>query len=523
MAAIITDDFRRNQARLLINDIKASVALTAPSSSAFRDNANYLIGLGKTDSWGNDSAGNSESSNAFIVDAPIGTEIEKKDVIDNLFTLKELAVDSCYHMIPKNGWVTGRKYKVYNHADNDCFYATGDQYPCYVTHGGKVYLCLSNHSGTSNGEVGDEIVAASSSSPDTNNTSDFGITTGAVGVDGYVWAHVQDLPTTGVAAKLITSQFVPIQEIAYNAAADANSGGFLYDIGIVSGGSGYSSNVTATITAINSAGVKITTGLPLLEVKLTGGVITSINLRRPGITSTAVPTTDGGSRGYWTHTKLDRFKDILSATITITDSTGTGAKAIASITPQRGLGNNAIEVLPTWFVGVTVDFVNNESDDSPILDFRQVSLMKSAIVTPVTGSGAGPAGTHTALKSITLSGTIDTSGLGALSPGTVLKQGDAKFYFDKYDSGANKLFYHQNSDQEVNYIKPIAVATPITSLDTSTEYAAAVSAVGEGEFRKTETVDSQEEYNGEVIFHENRTPFTRGSSQTEEVKLIIQL
>ena len=528
MAAIITDDFRRNQARLLINDIKASVALTEPiSSGLFRDNANYLIGLGKTDSWGNDSAGNSESSSAFIVDAPIGTEIEKKDVIDNLFTLKELAVDSCYHMIPKNGWVTGRKYKVYNHADNDCFYATGDQYPCYVTHDSKVYLCLSNHSGTSNGEVGDEIVAASSSSPDTNNTSDFSITT-TPGSDGYIWAHVQTLPTSGTVAKLITSQFVPIQDRAigiqdnaYSADAELNSGGFLYDIGIVSGGSGYSSTPTAVITAINENGVEITANLPFLEVKQSGGVITSINLRRPGITGASGTAVNAGSRGYWNHTVGNRFKDILSATITITDSTGTGAKAIASITPQRGLGNNAIEVLPTWFVGVTVDFVNNESNDSPILDFRQVSLIKSATVTPVTGSGT--AGTHTALKSITLDGTITTASLGALTAGTVLKQGNSKFYFNRYDSSTKKLFYHQNSDQEVNYIKPIVGTTDVTSLDTSTTYATDVSAVGVGEFRKTEDVDSQEEYNGEVIFHENRTPFTRGGTQTEEVKLIIQL
>jgi hypothetical protein len=456
MAAIITDDFRRNQARLLINDIKASVALSAPDSAAFRDNANYLIGLGKTDSWGSDSAGNSETSSAFIVDAPIGTEIEKKDVIDNLFTLKELAVDSCYHVIPKNGWVTGRKYKVYNHADNDCFYATGDQYPCYVTHNGKVYLCLSNHSSQNNGSAADEIVVGSSSSPDTNNTSDFGITT-TPGSDGYIWSHVQTLPTAGTIAKLITSQFVPIQDNAYSSAADANSGGFLYDIGIVSGGSGYSSSPTATITAINKDGAVVTGDLPLLEVKQSGGVITSINLRRPGISGASGTAANAGSRGYWNHTVANRFKDILSATITITDSTGTGAKAVASISPQRGLGNNAIEVLPTWFVGVTVDFVNNEGEDSPILDFRQVSLMKSATVTDGNTSG-----THTALKSITLD-TPNVSNLGALTPGTVLKQGDSLFYFNRYDS--NTLFYHQNSDQEVNYIKPIVGTTDVTSTD----------------------------------------------------------
>ena len=35
--------------------------------------------------------------------------------------------------------------------------------------------------------------------------------------------------------------------------------------------------------------------------------------------------------------------------------------------------------------------------------------------------------------------------------------------------------------------------------------------------------DDTHEFNGEVIFHENRKPFSRSTSQTEEVKLIIQL
>jgi hypothetical protein len=516
MAAIITDDFRRNQAQLLINDIKASVPLSAPDSSAFRDNENYSLGLGKTNPWPNDSAGNAESSDAFIVDAPIGTEIEKRDVIDNLFTLKELAADSCYRMIPRNNWVSGRKYKVYNYADNDCFYATGDLYPSYVTHNSKVYVCLSNHSSQNTGSASDEAVIASSSSPDTNNASDFGITS-TPGADGYIWAHVQTLPSSGTIAKLITSQFVPIQDATFSAAMDSNSGGFIYDIGLVSGGSGYSSSVTATLTAVDADGAKVTSNLPLLEVKQTGGVITSINLRRPGISGDAGTATNAGSRGYWSHTVGNRIKDILSATVTITDSSGTGAVAVVSLTPQRGLGANALEVLPTFYVGITADFANDEGGDSPILNFRQVSLIKSATVTD-----SNTTGTHTALKSITL-GTPNTSALGGLTPGTVLKQGDSKFYFNEYDSGTAKLFYHQNSDQAVNYIKPQVSSDDVTSEDGVTSYADEVTAVSEGEFQKTESLNSTEEYNGEVIFHENRTPFTRTSSQTEEVKLIIQL
>ena len=61
MAAIITDHFRRNQARLLVNDIKASASGSFSDTESngtggvgtypYRGNNRYAIGLGKSDSW----------------------------------------------------------------------------------------------------------------------------------------------------------------------------------------------------------------------------------------------------------------------------------------------------------------------------------------------------------------------------------------------------------------------------------------------------------------------------------------
>ena len=155
MAAIITDHFRRNQARLLVNDIKASADAefdsTANSSSnsnetnwPYRGNNRYAVGLGKSDSWPNNAGGVSEGAANFVVPAPTGIRQEDEDVINNLFTLKDVAGGSVKQMIAKNPWTSGRKYKVYDSADPDAFYATGDLYPCYATHGNSVYLCLSS-------------------------------------------------------------------------------------------------------------------------------------------------------------------------------------------------------------------------------------------------------------------------------------------------------------------------------------------------------------------------------------------
>ena len=151
MAAIITDDFRRNQAKLLVNDIKASADaaydasdLTTNMQDRYRTNSNYAIGLGKTDSWPNDINNASEDTLDFIIKTPDGTLQESQDVINNLFTLKEVSATSVAQLIAKNTWTLGRKYKAYDASDNDCFYVTGDVYPSYVVHNGNIYLCLSN-------------------------------------------------------------------------------------------------------------------------------------------------------------------------------------------------------------------------------------------------------------------------------------------------------------------------------------------------------------------------------------------
>ena len=117
MAAIITDDFRRNQAKLLVNDIKASADaaydasdLTSTMQDRYRENSNYAIGLGKTDSWPNDINGASEDTLDFIIKTPDGTLQETEDVINNLFTLKEIGATAVSQLIAKNTWTLGIKY-----------------------------------------------------------------------------------------------------------------------------------------------------------------------------------------------------------------------------------------------------------------------------------------------------------------------------------------------------------------------------------------------------------------------------
>jgi hypothetical protein len=543
MSAIITDDFRRNQARLLVNDIKASAhsnldspnALDSPSivpAWPYRENNNYAIGFGKSDPWPNDASGATEDNTAFAVQAPQGTQQENDDIVRNLFTLKEIAIGGVAQLISANPWTNNRKYKAYDPTDNDAFYKTGDEYPCYVTYGDNVYLCLSN-TAVSSGAV-----------PTTSTVAPTGTEYGIESRDtGYVWAHVAKVPTSGTISKLKTGQFTPILNdidltSVITSTQQNHTGGLLSYIGVTDGGSGYAAaTTTVELTLVGDSdssgeGTQITpptgvTAVPIID----SGVVTRIELQGTGGSSHT------GSYSYW-NTTGNYVKNIRSATVKITDTaSGSGAKAFARIAPHNGYGKNAISILPTWFVGITTDFENTEGGDAPALSFRQVSLIKDF----KRFSDDSSVDTYDALKFITVTGAV-TAPLGNLVPGDIIKQAvaggkTALMYFDYYDS--DKIYYHQNSNDVVNTLDPIVGAADILVKTSAAEVegvllAAAVSAVSQGEYRHldsppnntaTSAVENtgMEEFNGEVIFHENRRPFSRGTSQTEEVKLIIQL
>ena len=548
MAAIITDHFRRNQARLLVNDIKASAdgSFSDTESSGtggagaypYRGNNRYAIGLGKSDSWPSAGSVNEGDAN-FIVPAPTGIRQEDEDVINNLFALKDVGTTSVKQMIAKNTWTTGRKYKVYDSADPDAFYATGDLYPCYVTHNNSVYIVLSN-TAVNNGFTS---VAASTTAPDVSS----GISAGHYGISnpaqGYVWCEVAKLDTND---SLITNQFVPIRKneelgsttpLAVDAAAQKRTAGLLSHVGVVSGGSGYSANTTITATIVKNDGTVTTPAISFTPI-IAGGVIQRVDIRDPQNSPS-----DAGSYEFWTsgdaatmvNSSLSIANRIKSINFHISDpggggsgeTGGTGAQLSGTIAPSTGYGYNAIDVLPTWFVGINVDFEGTEDDgDAPAIDFRQVSLLKNFVR---TDDSDGSANTLGALKSITLN-TPQASALGNLVQGQILYQqtSGAKFYFDHYvtSGGTTKIFYHQNSDGEINQIDPTqnnshAIGTSLNG----NQVAAGVSArnlTPEYQSRVASGTD-QYEFNGEVVFHENRKPFTRSSTQTEEVKLIIQL
>ena len=73
MSAIITENFRRNNTRLFLNDISIPTI------------GKYYLGIGKQDRWSD-----SEEDLGFVTPDAVGTRADELEVLNNLSTLVSL-------------------------------------------------------------------------------------------------------------------------------------------------------------------------------------------------------------------------------------------------------------------------------------------------------------------------------------------------------------------------------------------------------------------------------------------------
>ena len=106
MAAIVTDTFRRNNARSFISDI---LDVT---------NNNYYVGIGKSDKWIVDE----EILNVSDIPVPRGVPSDDTNIKSNLVTLIKVTDKNAKVVIPHVKWQVGKYYKAYNPTDPQCFY-----------------------------------------------------------------------------------------------------------------------------------------------------------------------------------------------------------------------------------------------------------------------------------------------------------------------------------------------------------------------------------------------------------------
>lgn len=467
MSAIITNQFRKNSRELFINDIGT--------------NNDYFIGIGKSEPW--PTIDNVEESNIrYAVPLPTNTIVERSDVLKNLISL--LKVEDTYSVVPRNEWVSGRVYKVYDPTDPNIFnYETiGNTayYPCYITHNDHIFVCLRNGN---NGTSTINVVGDTYDDPNTLG-------------DGYTWAYVCDLITT---SNFYTDQFVDIPADIIDQTdidnARTYTGGLVYGFKVIDSGDGSIAPDDITLIGKDSTGTIIADD----PIRSTGIDDSRFTVTIVDNVITAIDITGSWPTGY-------------SEASVVVD--GIETDIIPLVAPVNGFGFSSRSDLPSFYAGLYGSYAGAEGGETPInVGFRQVSLVKGATRTDNDDPADDTLNIYDTLQYLEVA---DVSGIPT-DAGTIISHdtNKAKAYLDYVDSNStpNRIYYHQNSSGEVNQ-KPFETGNVKFAIPGGTPgNQVTVTGLGQGEYNQG---------SGEAIFLENRKAILRNTNQQEDIKLVIQ-
>jgi len=487
MPAIITNKFRiHNQEQFVESFTEASANV-------------YYMGIGRPQAWATSTRGDSRTQYEGTDSSPltpVDSVSQEFHTFDDLLAAKRVTSSDVSVVIPRRNWTTGTVYDYYRHDYGH--YVTGstssvitadsgatalyDATFYVLTDDNNVYKCLDNNGGV-----------ASTVKP--TGTSNSILTTSP---DGYKWKYMYSL-SAAQQTNFLSTDFMAVA--TNTTVRDANTDGAVDIVKIKTAGSG-GTDGTHTGIAIRGDGSSGT-----VSVTVASGVVT------------AVTVTAGGS-GY-------TYGYIRNADIVTAGATGlTGAELDVIIGPKGGHGENAIEELGGYFVMLNTNFeageAANSGDFTTANDFRRVALMRdidseSSAATATTLRGTKAVLVTSPSGDFTVDEEINQATTGAV--GKVVE----------WDSSNNILYYIQTRFNDEG-LDSDGNSTAFSGTNTITGQSSSVTATPSSSSTTVDSVVFTSGYNsgeidadtGDVLYIENRSPITRASDQTENVKLIIE-
>jgi hypothetical protein len=488
MPAIITNKFR------IHNSEQFSESFSEASPNV------YYLGIGRPQAFATSTRGDTRTDNEGTDVAPltpVDSVQEEFYTFDDLLAAKKIASSDVSFVIPRRNWTTSTVYDYYRHDYGNrvtgstsvqtansgatslldsTFYVMSSTY--------NVYKVLDNNSN-----------AASTTEP--TGTSTAVLTT----ADGYKWKYMYTLSATQQ-SNFLSTDFMAVETNSTVSAAAVD--GAVRIVKIKSAGTG-GTNGTHTGIAIRGDGSSGT-----VSVTVAGGVIT------------AVTVTNVGS-GY-------TFAYIRNADIVTAGATGlTGSELDVIIEPKGGHGFNAVKELGGFYVMLNTNFEGSESsntgDFTVTNDFRRIALIRD----PFSGGVAASASTLRATKAIrfaaspapgtfTVDEEINQATTGAVgkvveyyATNRILHYVQTRFNDEGIDSNGNLTAFSGAN-----------VVTGQTSTATGTPSSTGSETADNITFTSGYAASEIDADKGDVIHIENRSPITRASDQTENVKLIIE-
>ena len=484
MAAIITNKFRINNAEQFVESFSETAATT------------YYLFIGRAHSWATDADVQGNSINEGTDASPPTPNDDVTSEFynyDDMIGAKLISSSDVSHVIPRRNWTTGTTYDMYEHnisssnAANSGATNLFDSTYFVMNSSNAVYKVIENDGAT-----------ASTVEPTSTSNSIFETS------DGYRWKYMYSL-TSAETLNFMSTDFIHVSTDSTVSAAAVD--GALDTILVVAGGSSFNTSSGSTISAIPIRGDG-------------SGGVASVTISSGAITAATVTTAGSG----YTFAYI-RDADIIAATNA--GGAGSGSNLNVIIPPKGGHGSNAVKELGGFFVMLNKSLVGVEgtSDIGVGNDFRRIGLVRDP--TNFGGSTVATATTRRqlyAIKFASVSGTftadeeINQASTGAVgkvvefdSTNLILYYYQTRFPDVGTDSNGNLTAF--SGANAITGQSSSASATPNTSNSTTTNGVSFSSGYANPEL----AYDS-----GDIIYVEERSPITRASDQTENIKLIIE-
>ena len=484
MAAIITNKFRINNAEQFVESFSETAAET------------YYLFIGRAHSWASDA---DVQGNTIDEGTDASPPTPNDDVTsefynwDDMLGAKLIASTDVSRAIPRRNWTTGTTYDMYEHnissSNASASGATNLFDSTYVVMNSSyaVYKVIENDG-----------ASASTVEPTSTSNSIFATS------DGYRWKYMYSL-TSAETLNFMSTDFIHCSTDSTVSAAAVD--GALDTALVVAGGSSYTTSSGSTISAIpirgdGSSGVA--------SVTISSGAVSAVSITTAGT---------GYTYAYITNA------DIIAATNA--GGAGSGANINVIIPPKGGHGSNALKELGAFYVMLNKSLVGVEgtSDIGVGNDFRRIGLMRNP-----TNFGTTTVATASTRRQLYAAVFSSVSGTFAADEEINQASTGAVGKVVEYDATNKLLYWYQTRFPDVgtdangnatafsgaNAITgqtSSASATPNTSSSTDVNGVSITSGYSNPEL----AADS-----GDIIYVEERSPITRASDQTENIKLIIE-
>ena len=484
MAAIITNKFRINNAEQFVESFSEAAATT------------YYLFIGRSHSWATDAdvQGNSINEGTDASPPTPNDDITSEFYnYDDMLGAKIITSSDVSHVIPRRNWTTGTTYDMYEHnisssnAANSGATNLFDSTFFVMNSSNAVYKVIENDGAT-----------ASTVEPTSTSNSIFETS------DGYRWKYMYSL-TSSEALNFMSTDFIHVSTDSTVSAAAVD--GALDTILVVSGGSSFNTSSGSTIS-----------GIPIRGDGSSG--VASVTISSGAITAAEVTTAGTG----YTFAYI-RDADIIAATNA--GGAGSGSNLNVIIPPKGGHGSNAVKELGGFFVMINKSLVGVEgtSDIGVGNDFRRIGLLRDP-----TNFGTSTVASATtrrqiyAFKFASVSGTFTADEeINQASTGAVGK-------VVEYDSTNPILYYYQtrfpdcgtDSNGNLTAFSGANAVTGQSSSASATPDTSNSNTVNGVEFSSGYANPELAYDSGDMIYVEERSPITRASDQTENVKLIIE-